>query len=179
MAGRISQANLVGVRIAAVAAAAWTLWGASGLHDSASVVVRVVGIVLAVLILVVALRQRRGEPRAQRSMFATQSYRVTVAVEAVTLAVGAVLLSRTGHSEYIIAWTAAVVGLHFLIFGRLFAARFYLLGAALIAAAIIGAAINIGGASQDQATAATGLIAAASLLLTAGMILVSRPQAPG
>lgn len=177
MAGHVSHANLVGVTIAAVAAAAWTLWGASGLHGPTAVAVRVVGIVLAVLIFLVTLRLRRSATTTQRSMFASRSYRVTVAIEVLALAVGTALLSSTHRTEYDIAWTATVVGLHFLIFGRLFAARFYPLGVALLAAAIIGAVINVSGGSQDHATAATGLIAAASLLLTAGVTLLNSPSA--
>lgn len=177
MAARLTYANLVGATIAALAGAAWTLWGASGLRGAASVTVRVVGLVLAVTILVVVLRQRRSATGTQSSMFRTRSYRVTVAVEVLAIAVGAGLLSSYGRTGYIITWTAAVVGLHFLNFARLFTARFYYPGAALIAAAVIGATIGVAGGSKDQLTAATGLIAAASMLLAAGATLVSPPHA--
>ena len=57
------------------------------------------------------------------------------------------LVGVIGHREYIIAWVAAVVGVHVLGFGRHFGVGFYWLGAALIAAGIVGAMVGLVGGS--------------------------------
>jgi hypothetical protein len=80
-------------------------------------------------------------------MFSSPAYRVIVALEVLALIGGNVLLGVIGDRQYIIAWVAAVVGIHFLAFGRQFWAGFYWLGAAMIAAGIVGAVVGFAGGS--------------------------------
>lgn len=51
-------------------------------------------------------------------MFSSGAYRLIVALEVLVLICGNLLLGVIGHREYIVAWVAAVVGAHFLAFGR-------------------------------------------------------------
>ena len=82
------------------------------------------------------------------------------------------LLGVIGHREYIVAWVAAVVGVHLPGFGRQFWVGFYWLGAALVAAGIVGAMVGLVGGSAGAIKGAAGLIAAASLFVAGGSTIV-------
>ena len=69
-----------------------------------------------------------------------------------------------GASEYIVAWVAIVVGVHFLAFGRFISAFYYPLGALVTAGGIAGIAVGVAGGSAGAVEATAGLTAAASLL---------------
>jgi hypothetical protein len=150
---------------------AWAQWGASGLAGLAAVAIRVAGIVLGLAIIVGAARLLPSSsevPANHRvSMFGSRAYRVIVGIEVVALFGGGAILGATGHSAYVAAWFAAVVGAHFLAFGRLFAPFFSALGLLLVAGGVAGAAVGLAGGGRDDITAVASLVAAASLL-TAG-----------
>ena len=101
-------------------------------------------------------------------MFSSPSYRRIAIAEVVALFGGAALLGATGRHEYVIAWFATVVGVHFLAFGRLFFAGFYWLGTALIAAGLAGTVVGLAGGGLGGIEVTTGLIAAASLFVAGG-----------
>ena len=178
--GVFDPAALTGAMVAGGFGIAWTLWGGSGLAGAAAVAVRVGGIVIGALILVSSVRLQRRARRAigvgrraapgdrSGSIFASRGYRLTVALEVIALFAGGALLGATGHREYTIAWFAAVVGVHFVAFGRLFWTGFYLLGVALLAAGVAGAVVGLAGAGSDTIRAVSGLIAAASLFAAGG-----------
>jgi len=167
----------------------WTLWGASGIAGPASRAVRLGGIVVGLVIVVWSARLRwsalpagHGSQSASStggrgSMFSSPGYLLVVALQVVAFGGGSRLLTATGHSEYIITWIATVVGIHFLAFGRLFFAGYYVLGTALIAAGVAGTAVGITGGGAAGITATTGLIAAASLF-GAGSWAVMGARAP-
>ena len=160
---------LTGAMISGVFGLAWTEWGASGISGAVSAAIRVVGIVVGLVILFWSARLRRTvRDNGSGSMFSSPSYRCIAIAEVVALVGGAALLGAIGRHEYVIAWFAAVVGLHFLAFGRLFFAEFYWLGTALIAAGIAGTAVGLAGGGLEGIEATTGLIAAASLFAAGG-----------
>lgn len=183
-------ADLTGAMVAGGFGIAWTLWGASGVAGAPAVAVRVGGIVIGALIFVSGVllqrRARRGTRVGRRpapggrsgSMFSSRGYRLVVALEVIALVAGGLLLGTTGHSEYTIAWFAAVVGVHFLAFGRLFWAGFYWLGAALVAAGAAGAIVGLAGAGSDAVRAVSGLIAAASLFASGGWTVLASRASP-
>ena len=116
---------------------AWALWGASGLTGGAAAAVRVAGVVIGALIsLGSALLQRparrSGSAATRRggsdSLVAAPGDRLVVVSEVIALVGGGALLRATGHSEYTVAWFACVVGIHFVVFGRLFWVGFYWTG---------------------------------------------------
>ena len=81
------------------------------------------------------------------------------------------MLGSTGHNEYVPVWYAAVVGVHFVAFGRAFWTGFLAIGAALLLAAAAGLVVGLAGRSDCAITATTGL-AAALILLVAGALTV-------
>jgi hypothetical protein len=103
-------------------------------------------------------------------MFRSRAYRLWAAAEVVALVAGNAALGGTGHSAYVAAWTALVVGGHFLGFGRLFAPMFYWLGGAFIVGAVVGAAAGAASGTSRAVEASTGLIAAVSLFIAGGWV---------
>ncbi len=155
--------------ISGVFGLAWTEWGASGISGAVSAAIRVVGIVVGLVILFWSARlQQSVRQNGSGSMFSSPSYRRVTVAEVVALFGGAALLGATGHHEYVIAWFATVVGVHFLAFGRLFFAGFYWLGTALLAAGIAGTIVGLAGGGLGGIEMTTGLIAAASLFAAGG-----------
>ncbi len=171
---------LTGAIISGIFGIGWAEWGASGLSGNPSKAVRIVGIVFGVIIIARSARLRRSAPSRSESMFASRGYRLVVVGEVVAIAVGAAILSATGHSGYVCAWVAAVVGVHFLAFAHLFDPFFGWLGGALIIASVAGTAVGVAaGGGTDRVEATTGLIAAASLFAAAGWRLLSGARPAG
>jgi hypothetical protein len=153
----------------------WTLWGASGLAGTTSGVIRALGVIVgvAMVVAIVCLRSERPPTAAPSaaapaigksgSMFASRGYLVVTALEVVVIGVGNRLLSATGHPDYVIAWVALVVGIHFLALGRLFFPGFYWLGAGMVVAGLFGAGVGAVGGGAAGVKAASGLTAAASV----------------
>lgn len=156
--------------ISGVFGLAWAQWAASGITGSVSSGIRVVGIVMGLVIVFWAARLRRSvHENGSGSMFSSPTYRRVVVLEVVALFGGAVLLGATGHHEYVIAWFATVVGVHFLAFGRIFFPGFYWLGVALIAAGISGTVIGLAGGGFGSIELTTGLMTAVSLFAAGGL----------
>ena len=150
--------------IAAAFGIAWALWGASGLPAAVQGAVRAAGIAAGVIIIARAVRLRRTAPAPAISMFRSRQYRLVVAAEVVAIVAGLAGLAVAGASEYIAAWVAIVVGVHFLAFGRLISAFYYPLGALVTIGGIAGIAVGVAGGSAGAVEATAGLTAAASLL---------------
>jgi hypothetical protein len=170
---------LAGAMISGIFGLAWALWAASGLTGATAVAVRVAGIVAGVTVIAASARLRRSPAGASsagsRSMLGSRPYLLIVGAEAAALIAGAAVLGVTHDSRYVPAWFAGVVGVHFLAFGHFFYTRFYLLGIALIAAGIAGAAVGIAGSGRHGIAATCGLIAAIALLAAgARTVLVAR-----
>ncbi len=154
--------------IAAAFGIAWTLWGASGLPAVAQGAVRGTGIVVGVLIIIRSVRLRRAAPLARESLVRSPSYRGVVAAEAIAIVGGDAALAASGHLEYVAAWVAGVVGIHFLAFGRLISTFYYPVGIAVTIAGIAGAAVGASGGGRGGIEATSGLIAAITLLAGSG-----------
>jgi hypothetical protein len=161
------RSALVGAAISDLIGAAWTVWGASGLPGAAAAIVAAAGVAVGLGMFAWTARLWRSAPRenGSPSMFSSRAYRLIVAGEVVALVGGNAALGALGEREYIVAWVAAVVGAHFLAFGRLFWAGFYWLGAALITAALAGTIVGLAGGGSGGVRATSGLLAAASLFL--------------
>jgi hypothetical protein len=167
---------LGGAMISGVFGSAWTEWGASGLSGSLATVIRVAGIVIgAGIVLWCGILWRAaagGGSGGSGLMFGSRGYRLVVILEVAAIIGGNALLGASGHPDYIIAWVAAVVGIHFVAFGRLFWSGFYWLGAALISAGIAGALVGLAGGGSGAVEATSGLAAAVSLFSAGGSTII-------
>jgi hypothetical protein len=186
----LDTGSLLGAMIAGVFGLGWAEWGASGLNGMTSVTVRAAGIVLGLVVIGWSIGLRRsvvrrgGSAMPSSSMFASRAYLRTLIGEGIALGIGCALLGGTGNADYIIAWCAIVVGVHFLVFGRLFWSGFYWLGATLIVAGAAGAVVGVAGGGQDAIDVVSGLLTAISLFAAGGRALVlvqagTRRQAAG
>ena len=158
---------LVGAAISGGFGALWAVWGASGVDGAGRLTLAVVGAVLGLTVAVPALvLAGRARPTTGDggSMFTTRTYRVTVAAEVVALVVGNVLLGRAGMGAYVVAWTAFVVGVHFLAFGRAFDRVFTVIGALMVGAAVLGVVVGVAGGGDGAVVLVAGLLSAAVLL---------------
>jgi hypothetical protein len=151
----------------------WIEWGAASLSATAWTAVRVLGAIIGLVIIARAIRLRRGNPGpAEPSMFAARGYRLVVAAEVVALVAGSIALIATNRTEYQIGWVAFVVGVHFVAFGKQFAARYYVLGGALIVAAIAGLVVGLAGGGVAVTAAVTGFAAGACMFVAAVQLLL-------
>jgi hypothetical protein len=161
---------LVGAAIAGAFGGLWAIWGGTGLDGPAQVVVHALGLVLGLAVAVsagvLAARARPGSggDQGDGSMFASRAYRVIVVIEVVAIVVGNVLLARAGLEAYVIAWTAFVVGVHFLAFGRAFDRVFAVIGALMVLGAVAGVVVGVLGAGEGAILLVTGLVSAVVLL---------------
>jgi hypothetical protein len=179
---------LLGAMILGAAGLAWTMWGASGVSGAASGALPIAGIAVGLVILLWSARLWRSAARASgsrpsappgkgsRSMASSAGFRLVMALEVIALAGGVAILGGTGNREYMSAWFATVVGLHFAAFGRLFWAGFHWLAAALIAAGVAGAIVGLAGGGVGGISAVSGLTAAASLFAASGWTLARIPR---
>ena len=167
----VTRGALTAAAISAGFGVAWSLWGASGLGGSAQFAVGAVGVVLGVLIVVGALHARGRAPEDEESVIRSRPYRLIVVLEFAALVIGSVALGSTGHNEYVPVWYAAVVGVHFVAFGRAFWMGFHAIGAALLVAAAAGLVVGLAGGSRGAIVGTTGLAAAAVLLVAAALIV--------
>lgn len=178
-AGRDARGALVGVVITAIFGILWTLWGASGLGDPIALVVRLVGVVIGAALVagsIRAVRKLTGGP-GPGSMLTDRRYRLIVVGEVVAIIIGGLLLSATGNAQYGCPWVAFVVGVHFLLFGRIFWPGFRVIGFAIVAAAVLGTVLGLVTADRGVIVATTALISAGTLFVAGGYTLVGTPEA--
>jgi hypothetical protein len=170
----VGKNALIGSIISAGFGIGWVEWGTLNLGGKASTAIRIVGVVIGVVLIVRSIRFRRKQRATQRanpgpaepSMFASRGYRLVVAAEVIALVAGYLLLGALGAGTYQIVWFALIVGVHFIGFGRLFAFRFYFVGAALIVAALAGLIAGIAGGGIALVQAVTGFAAGLTLFIT-------------
>jgi hypothetical protein len=137
--------RLADLLVTTVVGCAWALWGAAGLAPHAGLLVSIAVLVVTALLLAGRLVLRRGQPTSVEgaeavpgSMFRSRAYLLVVAGEVVAIAGGMAVLTRFELSGYLIEWIAAVVGVHFVLFGRLFSSMFHRLAAIFLGAAAVG-----------------------------------------
>ncbi|MCD2197741.1 hypothetical protein LQ327_30660 [Actinomycetospora endophytica] len=165
--GSPTRAALIGAAIAGGFGGLWAVWAASGLDGTAHGVLVALGIVLGLAVVVPAVVLARRAPSGDRgdgSLFTSRAYRVIVAAEVVAIVVGNVLLGRFGLGAFVIAWTAFVVGVHFLAFGRAFAQVFTTIGVFMIAGAGLGLIVGLVGLGDARILLVTGIVSAVVLL---------------
>ena len=172
----VTRGAVTAAAVSAGFGTAWSLWGASGLVGDTKFAVGAVGVVLGVLVVLGALHARRRATEDEESVLRSRPYRLIVMLEFAALVIGSVALGSTGHNEYVPVWYAAVVGVHFVAFGRAFWTGFHAIGAALLAAAAAGLVVGLAGGTRGAIVATTGLSAATVLLGAGAFIVVNAHQ---
>ncbi len=157
----------------------WGLWGAGAVDDpSAANGVRVALVVVgAVLITRAIMGLRRAASGSGTSMVGTRSYWVVTAAEFLAIAAGGAALGATDNARYVAAWVAAVVGVHFLAFGRRFWRGFLVVGGVILAGAAASLGLGLSGAADGTAIAVAAFVAAGTLDLTAGLAIEAAGRA--
>ncbi|MFC4019321.1 hypothetical protein ACFOW4_15420 [Micromonospora sp. GCM10011542] len=151
---------MIGSMIALSFGTVFILVNSGGLPDPWPLVVRVVGLLVAGLLVVALVRAARTAPpeaRAPVSGFTHRGYWSIVALEAVALFGGLAVINGVLHRSAVsVAWVAVVVGVHF--FGLAWIWRmplFHGLGAAMTVLGLAGFVIYALGGSA----AAVGVVA--------------------
>jgi hypothetical protein len=108
----------VGLIIGIVFGLVFVVVNSGPLGSPASTVLRIAGVVVAAVLLFVLQARMRGgtgvEIAREGGAGFTRGYWIVVAVEAVALFGGLVLINGGfGHGEFGVAWVAVVVGVHF------------------------------------------------------------------
>ena len=158
----VNRDVLVGSAIASGFGTGWAFWAASGLSAPTAVVVRIAGVGIGAVIIagalfrvITAVADDLVADSGSRSMFRARGYLICVAVELVALVAGNAALNASSYSKYVVVWTAFVVGVHFIGFGRLFATLFYWVGGMFIVAAVVGAAEGASSGTKQAVEAST------------------------
>ena len=173
-----ARGALIGALVMAGFAIAWVAWGGGALSGSAATAVTVGGLVVGVLLIVAAVRQlRRSPPGSGTSMVGSRRYWTLVGAEAIAIAAGAAILGRSDHARYIAAWVAAVVGAHFVAFGRMFWGGFFVVGAVMLAGAAAALALGLAGAGDDVVIPVAALVVAADLFAASGLAIGTAARA--
>lgn len=172
---RRMRGALVGALIGAGAGIGWGLWGASGLNGPAAALPGVAAVVVGVVLIVANRRVDRAlastlPPREAAPVTGfDRNYWLVVAAEAIAIAGGVAVVSATGHEAARAPWVCLIVGVHFVVLGRLWHARPILaLAAALSLLGLVMLIVALAGAgSAGTVTALTGLQAAAVFFASA------------
>lgn len=181
----VSRGTLAGAVTAGLFGVVWAESAAAAVSGPAPTAIRAVAVAVALVIVLCSARLWRsaGADRAPgaraRPMFSSPRYAAIVALEVLAFGGGTALLGAIGGRDYVVAWVAAVIGLHFVALGRLFWPGFYWLGAALVTASAAGATVGLAGGGADPIVATTALIAAASLLIAGGRTVAGATATAG
>ncbi|ODU02868.1 MAG: hypothetical protein ABS81_16170 [Pseudonocardia sp. SCN 72-86] len=140
------------------------------LGSPASTVLRIAGVVVAAVLLFVLQARLRGGSgvgmAGEGGAGFTRGYWIVVAVEAVALFGGLVLINGVfGHGEFGVAWVAVVVGVHFFGLGAVWhAPSLHVLGGVLTGLGILGAVLGLVTGSEAWIAGVAGVGSGAALL---------------
>ncbi len=155
----------------------WFGWGQEGPPPVVSLMLGA-GAVLALLVVIggiVAVLRSRDEPSPITGAAVGKHFGMIVGIEFTLVGLGATILGLTGHSGFIAAWTALVVGVHFLPLARIFVGIGMLPLAVAVSLAGIGAFI-VGAVTEARPSTVAGLGAGVALLAHATSMLVATRQ---
>ncbi|MGI8458426.1 MAG: hypothetical protein ACR2LI_09985 [Propionibacteriaceae bacterium] len=154
-----------------IATVAWCGWGQSYATGPVSVLLglgSVVGLALAVGSVLVRRRLPGIGTHDAGPAWAGRVYRRALGAEILLIVVGNIILGRTGHPTYVIAWTYAVMAVHFLPLARLYRVRALVVaaGLGLTVAALGAAAYAISGTRPEPIVGGVGGL----VLLATGLV---------
>lgn len=177
----VDRGALTGSIVSSIFAVAWSFWGSSGLHFFAALCVQLAATLVALVIIIPALRRRfaivRGASTRDRTVFSSRAFVIVVVAEVLAIGGGNLVLTLTGHEQFRIALIAAIVGLHFLVLGRVIWPGFLWLGAAMLTVAVAGTVVGLITDNANLILVTTGLGAAACLFVAAATPILRRASA--
>lgn len=148
---------------------------AAGLHSGQQGVVRGAGFIVALALFAAINRAARAAARdtARRPRLGWQ-YWMIVAAEVVALLAGLVVINGVARAhELTVPWIAAVVGVHFFAFVRMWQNRAYaVLGVVVTALGVAGFVLYADGASAVTIRVVSGIGSGVALYLAAAYALV-------
>lgn len=164
-----------------ISAAAWCAWGSSG-----ALALRpwfLVGIGAGLLLAVTALLLRRGmsgegSHRGPDRAAVQRTYNRALIGEVILIVAGNAVLGLTGHPEYIICWTYAVMSVHFLPLARVYRIPLLRL-TAHVGVLIAVAAAALGTMTTLSPIALTGGVGAPALLVSGALQLQQARKVDG
>jgi hypothetical protein len=166
-----ARGALIGSIVSGIFGVAWGFWGSSGLPHFAALCVQLGATLFGLIIVIAALKRRahiaKGGRARGRALFSSRAYVLIVVAEVLAIIGSNVALTVTGQEQFRIALIAAIVGLHFLAFGRLFWSGFYWLGAAMLTASAVGTVVGMVTGDANLILVITGLGSALSLFIAA------------
>lgn len=127
---------LANTLVLGIASSAWFGWAQQGDRLPGALAAGSVAGLTAAFAGILLRRRAPGRGSHQTNPGANRTWTVAVLVEVLLIVGGAVVLGRTGHPQYLAAWTLAVVGVHFAPLARLYRiGSLYATGAAAVGVA--------------------------------------------
>ncbi|SKA95714.1 hypothetical protein SAMN06295879_2069 [Agreia bicolorata] len=164
---------LIGSIVSGVFGVAWSFWGSSGLPHFAALCAQLAATLLGLVLIIAAVKRLTriakvsDSPSRRQTLFSSRAYVIIVVAEVLAIFGGNVVLTVTGQDQFRIVLVSAIVGVHFLVFGRLFWSGFYWLGAAMLATATAGTIVGLSTDYANLILVITGFGSAASLFVAA------------
>ena len=141
-----------------------------------ALVVRVVGIAIGVALLVRIIQLRRRVTVTPDSLGFGRGYWFVVLGEVVLLFGGVLVINRVlHHPEASVAWVAVVVGVHFVVLGRIWReSLFTLLGVVMTVLGVVGVVLAVTTSSAVAVAAVAGLGSGLALFAASARPLLAR-----
>ena len=165
---------MVGSLVAITFGTVFVLVNSGGMHAPWPLAIRVIGLLLAALLvaglLLVARRRSTATPEPA-SGFLDHRYWLIVALEAGALFAGLAVVNGVLHGQAVsVAWVALVVGAHFFGLGRIWRMPlYYWLGAAMASFSLAGFLIYAFGGSAAMVGLVAGVGSGAALYTAVGV----------
>src|SRR5215469_5862363 len=175
--GRQRSAGFVsGAAVGITFGTVFVLVNSGGVPVPWPLVIRVVGLLVAALLvvgLVLAVRRGSSVGPAPMSGFVDQRYWLIVALEAVALFGGLAVLNGALHGKAVsVAWVALIVGVHFFGLARIWRMPLYhWLGTAMTVLGLAGFLIYALGGSAEIVGLVAGVGSGAALYLAIGVVV--------
>jgi hypothetical protein len=155
-----------GALVGAVGGLVFVLVNAGAAGGAWPTVLRVAAVILFLLAVVLVMRAPVIGSGAEPTAGQLRAYRWTVLAEVLAFPAGTLVLrSMLGLDDAALPWVAVVVGVHFVVFARIFpGAGFLLLGVVVTALGVAGLSMVVAGAEGDPVRLVAGVLPGFALL---------------
>jgi predicted ferric reductase len=168
----------LGSLIGAVGGLVFILANAGALSGPWSPVLRVLGVLSFLAVVTLVLRARIIGQGVEPSRGQLRAYGFTVLAEVAAIVLGSrILVAAFDLTTATLPWVATVLGLHFLVFARIFRETVFVwLGAAVTVCGVAGVVMAVAGTAAVAISVAAGVVPGLILLLAVGQSAwVGRP----